>query len=94
MVRQFADRHAFLRELVQKGIDAGATRIDVRVERSPDGAVRTTVEDDGCGMTRAIIEQLSRTRRSSPWSSTCCETAERLAHERIDRRSTDRAYRW
>jgi len=56
MVRQFADRHAFLRELVQNGIDAGATRIDVRVERSPDGAVRTTVEDDGCGMTRAIIE--------------------------------------
>lgn len=56
MVRQFADRHAFLRELVQNGIDAGATRIDVRIERSPDGAVRTSVEDDGAGMTRAIIE--------------------------------------
>ena len=26
MVRQFADRHAFLRELVQNGIDAGAQR--------------------------------------------------------------------
>lgn len=56
MVRQFADGHAFVRELVQNGIDAGATRIDVRIERSPDGAVRTTVEDDGCGMTRAVIE--------------------------------------
>lgn len=56
MVRQFADRHAFLRELVQNGIDAGATRIDVRLERSPDGAVRTSIEDDGSGMTRAIIE--------------------------------------
>ena len=56
MVRQFADRHAFLRELVQNGIDAGATRIDVRLERGPDGAVRTSVEDDGSGMTRAIIE--------------------------------------
>ena len=49
MVRQFADRHAFLRELVQNGIDAGATRIDVRLERGPDGAVRTSVEDDGAG---------------------------------------------
>lgn len=56
MVRQFADRHAFLRELVQNGIDAGATRIDVRLERNPEGEVRTSVEDDGCGMTRAIIE--------------------------------------
>jgi hypothetical protein len=56
MVRQFADRHAFLRELIQNGIDAGATRIDVRLERSPDGAVRSSVEDDGAGMTRAIIE--------------------------------------
>ena len=56
MVRQFADRHAFLRELIQNGIDAGATRIDVRLERGPDGAVRTSVEDDGTGMTRAIIE--------------------------------------
>lgn len=56
MVRQFADRHAFLRELVQNGIDAGATQIDVRIERSPDGMVRTSVEDDGAGMTRKIIE--------------------------------------
>jgi molecular chaperone HtpG len=56
MVRQFADPHAFLRELVQNGIDAGATRIDVRLERTPDGAVRTSVDDDGCGMTRAVIE--------------------------------------
>ena len=56
MVRQFADRHAFLRELIQNGIDAGATRVEVRVERGTDGAVRTSVEDDGGGMTRAIIE--------------------------------------
>jgi molecular chaperone HtpG len=56
MVRQFADRHAFLRELIQNGIDAGATRIDVRLERGADGTVRTSVEDDGSGMTRAIIE--------------------------------------
>lgn len=56
MVRQFADRYAFLRELVQNGIDAGATRLDVRFERRDDGAVLTSVDDDGCGMSRATIE--------------------------------------
>lgn len=56
MVRQFADPHAFLRELVQNGIDAGAKRLIVTVDRDGDGVVRTAVEDDGTGMTRAIIE--------------------------------------
>lgn len=56
MVRQFADRYAFLRELVQNSIDAGTTRIDVRVRRSADGAVETSVSDDGCGMTPEVIE--------------------------------------
>lgn len=56
MVRQFADPYAFLRELVQNGIDAGATRLDVRIERGGDGNTRTTVADDGCGMSRATIE--------------------------------------
>lgn len=56
MVRQFADRYAFLRELVQNGIDAGATRIEVRIDRDADGAVITSVDDDGSGMTREIIE--------------------------------------
>lgn len=56
MVRQFADPHAFLRELVQNGIDAGAKRLIVTVDRDGDGIVRTAVEDDGTGMTRAIIE--------------------------------------
>lgn len=56
MVRQFADKHAFLRELVQNGIDAGATRIDVTFDRDDSGVVRTSVRDDGSGMSRAIIE--------------------------------------
>ncbi|HEY1958274.1 MAG TPA: ATP-binding protein [Polyangiaceae bacterium] len=56
MVRQFADRHAFLRELVQNGIDAGATRIVVTLARASDGAVTTSVDDDGKGMSRAVIE--------------------------------------
>ena len=56
MVRQFADRHAFVRELVQNAIDAGATRIEVSIERRGDGSITTSVDDDGNGMTRAIIE--------------------------------------
>ncbi len=55
MVRQFADPYAFVRELVQNGLDAGATRIRVRVDAS-DGVVATSVMDDGVGMTRAMIE--------------------------------------
>lgn len=57
MVRQFADVHAFVRELVQNGIDAGATTLDVRVERSSDGMASVTVTDDGCGMTMEVIEE-------------------------------------
>lgn len=56
MVRQFADPYAFLRELVQNGIDAGATRIDVRVEHDANGVMLTSVTDDGAGMSRAVIE--------------------------------------
>ena len=56
MVRQFADAYAFLRELVQNGIDAGATRLEVRIERGVDGTVATSVGDDGTGMSRAVIE--------------------------------------
>jgi molecular chaperone HtpG len=56
MVRQFADRYAFLRELVQNAIDAGASRISVRVELAPGDLAVTSVEDDGCGMTRETIE--------------------------------------
>jgi molecular chaperone HtpG len=55
LVRQFADPYAFLRELVQNGVDAGARRIEVRVEVDGDDAT-FSVADDGSGMTRAIIE--------------------------------------
>lgn len=56
MVRQFADSYAYLRELVQNAIDAGATRAIVRVSRDGNGQVRSTVDDDGCGMDRATLE--------------------------------------
>ena len=41
---------------MQNEIDAGATRLDVRIERGLDGAVATSVGDDGTGMSRAVIE--------------------------------------
>jgi len=56
MVRQFADVHAFARELVQNGIDAGATSIQTLVDRSADGVASVRVTDDGCGMTLDVIE--------------------------------------
>lgn len=65
MVRQFADPYAFLRELVQNAIDAGATRIEVRLARDPDGSVATSVDDDGCGMTLEVIERQLLTLFSS-----------------------------
>lgn len=55
MVRQFADPYAFVRELVQNSIDAGATSLEVRVERA-GGIVTTALHDDGAGMTREIID--------------------------------------
>jgi molecular chaperone HtpG len=56
MVRQFADPYAFLRELVQNAVDAGASAIEVRLELTAEGASYTSVTDDGSGMTREIIE--------------------------------------
>lgn len=56
MVRQFADPYAFVRELVQNGIDAGATRLEVRAEMRHDGGVALSVSDDGEGMTQQLIE--------------------------------------
>ena len=56
MVDQFADAYAYLRELVQNGIDAGAKSIRVSVERQANGSVHTRVEDDGSGMSRATLE--------------------------------------
>ncbi|MFO0619697.1 MAG: ATP-binding protein [Polyangiaceae bacterium] len=55
IVHQFADTYAFVRELVQNAIDAGATKIRLLVDER-DGVVFTSVEDDGSGMTLAIIE--------------------------------------
>ena len=59
MVQQFADPYAFLRELVQNSIDAGATAVTVRLDagdaRGADYTVALSVRDDGCGMDQDMI---------------------------------------
>ena len=65
MVRQFADAYAFLRELVQNSIDAGASKIEVTLIRDMDGEVRTSVGDDGTGMTPTVIQSALLTLFSS-----------------------------
>lgn len=63
MVRQFADPMAFLRELVQNGLDAGATVLHVSLDwQRGDGegaraTLEVTVRDDGAGMTQDVIER-------------------------------------
>lgn len=56
MVRQFADPWAFVRELVQNGIDAGATELEVGARREGSDGGRFWIRDDGVGMDRAVIE--------------------------------------
>jgi molecular chaperone HtpG len=55
VIGQFADRYAFLRELVQNSIDAGTSGVEVRLEYDGE-LMHISVRDRGEGMTRAIIE--------------------------------------
>jgi hypothetical protein len=62
MVRQFADPMAWLRELVQNALDAGATAITVHLDYQADrgadrGTLRASVTDDGSGMDQDTIER-------------------------------------
>ena len=61
LVDQFARPLDFLRELVQNSIDAGSPRIDVWVDHdagSDDmGVLSICVEDHGCGMDEATIDE-------------------------------------
>lgn len=55
LVEQFSDPYAFVRELIQNSLDAGASRVDVRM-RWTRGVLEIAVVDDGEGMDRATIE--------------------------------------
>jgi len=56
LVAQFSDRSAFIRELVQNSLDAGAGRVDLLLETDEAGCLVVDVYDDGEGMDRQIIE--------------------------------------
>ena len=56
LVAQFSDRTAFIRELVQNSLDAGAGRVDLLLDSDPHGKLVVDVYDDGEGMDRQIIE--------------------------------------
>jgi hypothetical protein len=55
LVRQFANPYAFVRELIQNSLDAGASSIDVDMVYSK-GMLEVVVQDDGEGMDQATIE--------------------------------------
>ena len=55
LVRQFSQRSAFVRELVQNSLDAGSGRIELSIEQQKR-RLRIAVTDDGEGMDRATIE--------------------------------------
>ncbi len=51
---------AFCREYLQNSLDAGATRIDFNIRNlAPEGSgAFITVRDNGCGMTREVLEKV------------------------------------
>ena len=55
LVGQFSERSAFVRELVQNSLDAGAGRIELQIEQQ-GRRLRIAVVDDGEGMDRATVE--------------------------------------
>lgn len=56
-IDQYADPMAFVRELVQNAIDAGALAVDVEVDGAEtDHLLEVRVRDDGAGMSRRTIE--------------------------------------
>jgi molecular chaperone HtpG len=69
LVHQFSDPFAFYRELIQNGIDAGSSRIEVTLRFEPGrtkGLATASVQDWGEGMNRDVIENYLLTKfRSS-----------------------------
>lgn len=51
-------RWAFFREFIQNSIDAGADNIHIDIDRAPSGEARVRVRDNGCGMTRDVLENV------------------------------------
>lgn len=49
---------AFWRELFQNSVDAGANVIDVEVVQKEDGVIGVSFVDNGCGMTREVLDKV------------------------------------
>lgn len=47
----------YWRELLQNSIDAGARFININIENN-DGSIVCTTQDDGCGMTREVLDNV------------------------------------
>lgn len=62
------DPHTAIADLVDNAIDAGATRINVRVEFA-GAASRIIVSDNGSGMTRAELDEALRFGSRRPYAS-------------------------
>lgn len=48
----------FWRELLQNSVDAGAKQIDIQLIESEEGQVCISVADNGCGMTREVLDKV------------------------------------
>ncbi|MGB1276629.1 MAG: ATP-binding protein, partial [Nannocystaceae bacterium] len=56
LATQFRQRSAFVRELIQNSLDAGATHVSLNLDGRGE-YLHIRLEDDGCGMDRRIIEE-------------------------------------
>lgn len=49
------DFNTALADIVDNSVDAGATKIDIRINMDPDGDILVSVADDGCGMNEQAL---------------------------------------
>lgn len=55
-IKDYSDwEEKWWREAVQNAVDAGATKIDLRSDRQPDGTYLVSCEDNGGGMTEDVL---------------------------------------
>ncbi len=56
LATQFRQRSAFVRELIQNSLDAGATHISIEIDADGE-TLHIRITDDGQGMDRSVIEE-------------------------------------
>lgn len=49
------DFNTALADIVDNSVDAGATKIDIKINMDPDGDIIVTVADNGCGMNESTL---------------------------------------